>query len=139
MEPKQTAPSGGIERPQPLGTRFTGEQGPGAPEQLPQRQHEVLQPERHETEQMPPQTLTPVVPAPPPAASPNITAVPASDATLPLTANDDEVIEKEWVDKITQIFSETKDDPHKREQRIGEAQREYVYKRYGRRIGAPEE
>lgn len=65
-------------------------------------------------------------------------SIPISDGSAigaPVLAADDDLIEKEWVDKAKQIITETKDNPYQREQRIGELQREYIYKRYGRKIG----
>lgn len=63
--------------------------------------------------------------------------VPVSVPTLgPVTANDDDVIEKEWVDKAKQILSETKDDPHQRSNRVNELQKDYLKKRYGKELGA---
>lgn len=59
---------------------------------------------------------------------------PVSD-DVPLVAADEDVIEKEWVDKAKKIISETKDDPHAREQQIKKLQVEYLRKRYGREIG----
>lgn len=56
-----------------------------------------------------------------------------SDA--PLVAGDEDVIEKEWVDKAKKIIAETKDDPYQREQQIKKLQIDYLRKRYGREIG----
>lgn len=52
-----------------------------------------------------------------------------------LIANDDDLIEKEWVDKAKKILAQTKDDPYKREKEVSKLQIEYVRKRYGRIIG----
>lgn len=56
--------------------------------------------------------------------------------TGPLTAADEDVIEKEWVDKAKQIITETRDDPHQRSARVSELQRDYLKKRYGKQVGA---
>jgi len=61
--------------------------------------------------------------------------VPAVD-DLPVVANDDDLIEKEWVEKAKKIIVETKDDPYRREQEVGRLQADYLYKRYGRKLGA---
>lgn len=63
------------------------------------------------------------------------TIVPADDT--PLVAADEDVIEKEWVDKAKKILSDTRDDPYQREQAVKQLQIEYVRKRYGREIGDP--
>lgn len=59
----------------------------------------------------------------------------ASDNSTPLTAGDDDLIEKEWVDKAKKIIAETRDDPYRREREISKLQVEYIRKRYGRTVG----
>ena len=49
--------------------------------------------------------------------------------------NEDDLIEKEWVDKAKRIIADTRDDPYKREKEISKLQIEYIRKRYGREIG----
>jgi len=56
-------------------------------------------------------------------------------ATYPLIANDDDLIEKEWVDKAKKILADTKDDPYQREKEVGKLQVDYIKKRYGRELG----
>jgi len=62
------------------------------------------------------------------------------DATAanPLTAQDDDVIEKEWVDRAKTILSNTKDDPFERGKQVSSLQRDYLKKRYGKDLGATE-
>lgn len=57
-----------------------------------------------------------------------------SDA--PITAGDDDLIEKEWVDKAKKIIAETKDNPYAREEAVSKLQSDYLKKRYGRELGA---
>lgn len=76
-----------------------------------------------------------------PAPQPTVIAVPvpvlpASDT--PATAADEDVIEKEWVDKAKKIILETKDDPFGRSVRVNELQRDYLQKRYNKNLGASE-
>lgn len=59
-------------------------------------------------------------------------------ASVPAVAADDDLIEKEWVDKAKRIIAETADDPHRREAAVSQLQREYLRKRYGKEIGASE-
>ncbi|MGB4768606.1 MAG: hypothetical protein WBP22_05095 [Candidatus Saccharimonas sp.] len=59
----------------------------------------------------------------------------SADASAPIIANDDDLIEKEWVDKAKQIIAATKDDPYRREQEVSKLQIEYIRRRYGREIG----
>jgi len=72
-----------------------------------------------------------------PATPQNPTTGQAMSAT-PLVAADEDVIEKEWVDKAKEIIEQTKDDPHQRTQKVNELQREYLNKRYGKVVGAGE-
>jgi hypothetical protein len=74
-----------------------------------------------------PQPVVPTAPASQPVVSDS-----------PVTANDDDVIEKEWVDKAKQIILETKDDPHSRTNRVNQLQQDYLKKRYGKELGAAE-
>ena len=79
---------------------------------------------------------TPVLPTVVPIATPVIDPVdPVVDDT-PSVANDDDLIEKEWVDKAKKIINETKDDPHGREQAVSKLQAEYLKKRYGKELGS---
>lgn len=83
-------------------------------------------------------------PPPPPAAVPlppqvvpvPVMAQPADDATAnPTIAADDDLIEKEWVDKAKKIIAETRDDPYRREQEVTKLQADYLRKRYGKELG----
>ncbi len=62
----------------------------------------------------------------------------ASSTSSPLVAADEDLIEKEWVDKAKEIIEQTKDDPHSRTQKVNELQRDYLQKRYGKVVGASE-
>ena len=82
-----------------------------------------------------PATVLPTVPLP---ATPVI-QTPASTATstddTPLIASDDDLIEKEWVDKLKRIITLTKDDPYERAREIAQLQADYLKKRYNREMG----
>ena len=54
----------------------------------------------------------------------------------PISANDDDNIEREWVDRAKQIIVQTRDDPRAREKALGALQRDYLEKRYGKKLGA---
>jgi len=56
----------------------------------------------------------------------------------PLIAKDDDLIEKEWVDKAKKIVSETRDNPYQREEEVNKLQIDYLKKRYGRELGVAE-
>lgn len=59
-------------------------------------------------------------------------------SSYPLIANDDDLIEKEWVDKAKKILAETKNDPYQREREVSKLQVDYIKKRYGRELGVAE-
>jgi hypothetical protein len=54
--------------------------------------------------------------------------------TNPLAASDEDLIEKEWVDKAKKIVALTRDDPFKQEQEVSRLQADYLKKRYGKEI-----
>ncbi len=64
--------------------------------------------------------------------------MPADQITTgsPLVAADEDLIEKEWVDRAKKIIVETKDDPYRREAAVSQLQIDYLKKRYGREPGA---
>lgn len=139
MEPRQASPEQGAEIPQ-----YSGEQGHSA-EQFSTVPMEGLDPRRNEqTERRLGQHIEaaaqlpqlPTLPAPVVVAD-SMATVQAPDpvAANPLVAADDDLIEKEWVDKAKQIIATTKDDPFLREQEVKKLQIDYVRKRYGREIG----
>ncbi len=102
-----------------------------SPERVAQRSAVELAPQPRQPMQMPVMPQVTVPPAP--------VVNPASDDTTvlnPSAATDDDVIEKEWVDRAKQVILQTKDNPYAREKAIGELQRDYLAKRYGRQVGA---
>lgn len=74
----------------------------------------------------------PQAPSAPQAASP-VTQQSTTDNT-PLSAADDEVIEKEWVEKAKDIVNQTKSDPYAQEKEVSKLQADYIKKRYGKEI-----
>ena len=82
----------------------------------------------------------PALPAPITFPLPTVGSDDASAQTTtsgaPLVANDDDLIEKEWVDQAKKIIVQTKDDPYRREQEVSKLQADYLRKRYGRELGA---
>ncbi|TAL14368.1 hypothetical protein EPN95_03145 [Patescibacteria group bacterium] len=62
----------------------------------------------------------------------------AQDPTLlasPAVAGDDDLIEKEWVDRAKKIIADTRNDPFQQENAVTELQKDYQKKRYGRELG----
>lgn len=60
---------------------------------------------------------------------------PASGLTSPVIAKDDDLIEKEWVEKAKKIVRETRDDPFKQDIVVNELRWSYIEKRYNRKKG----
>ena len=75
-------------------------------------------------------TPTPAQPAPP---------VVQPQAGNPLMAGDDDLIEKEWVDKAKKIVQQTKSDPYAQEKEVSRLQADYIKKRYGKDVKLPNE
>lgn len=92
--------------------------------------------QRTEASMAPPQVL-PMPPLPVPVPVP-VPAAPVDDSTSvgPTIAADDDLIEKEWVDKAKKIIQDTRDDPYRREQEVSKLQADYLRKRYGKELGA---
>lgn len=76
----------------------------------------------------------PILPAP--IAQATTSTDDANDpSTFPVAAADDDLIEREWVDKAKKIISETRDDPYGREKAVNQLQKDYLKKRYGKELG----
>lgn len=81
-------------------------------------------------------TLPPVIV---PQANPVSDGMAVDDsASAPLVAADEDLIEKEWVDRAKKIIVSTKEDPYRREAEVSKLQVEYLRKRYGKELGASE-
>lgn len=135
MEPKQFNPNSGFEQGPPTpGSLSEAPLFRPEKEQSAERQHEQLQVPAPGEGIISPPSAVPALPTPVVQDdTDDSTTIPVDDT--PLIANDDDLIEKEWVDKAKKIISETKDDPFRREKEVGKLQIEYVKKRYGRHIG----
>ena len=66
-------------------------------------------------------------------------ASPVHDNSNPPVAADEDLIEKEWVEKAKKIISDTKHDPYSQEQAVRRLQADYLSKRYGKVIKVPKE
>lgn len=139
MEPKLTTPSGGHEQmPAPQEQRSERLQAAQQLEQLVERGHERHEQRGEILSAQPPISLpTPVVTPLPPPVSPDDSQTLTSDDN-PIVAADDDLIEKEWVDRAKKIIQQTKDDPFRREQEVSRLQADYLKKRYGKELGASE-
>lgn len=135
MEPKLPSPNHGPERTATFGPNIEFRPS-SAPEILGEAKHE-----RGEVRAEAEAAATPAQTAVLPAVNVPMPSLPSDDAGLsdatPVVAADDDLIEKEWVDKAKAIIVKTKDDPYQRELQVGKLQADYLKKRYGKDLGAP--
>lgn len=140
MEPKLPVPNPsqetGAYNPQVLPPRTPEVQQQTPVEASPER------PAQQELQPAGPVQGAPALPAPSSQLSAPVAGAPALPLLSPLAAadtnpsvaSDDEVIEKEWVDKAKKIITETKDDPYKQEKEVSKLQADYLKKRYGKEV-----
>jgi len=117
---------------------------PVAPEQAPRPTPVEAQPNSTERKEVGPQgpssepiivpavPAQPFVPTPAPVQAAQLPAQPANDN--PLVAGDDDLIEKEWVDKAKKIIQQTRSDPYTQEKEVSKLQADYMKKRYGKDV-----
>lgn len=103
-----------------------------AGERSPEREQNMRSVDRESALAPPPILLTAPMPQVVPAPS---VAPPSQADDLPALAGDDDLIEKEWVDKAKKIILDTRDDPYRREQEVNRLQTDYLKKRYGKELG----
>jgi hypothetical protein len=142
MEPKFSSPEMNAvnpERsPESLPNVPNPELTPEAPLQSPERGQPAA-PERASEQSAQAQAAAAAQPVP--ISLPTPVPIAADDAQqtitddTPAVAADDDLIEKEWVDKAKQIISNTRDDPARREKEVGRLQADYLKKRYGKELG----
>ena len=117
--------------PQP-GEFDAGQQAEQVGERSPEREQYM-----QSIDQAPQLAPPPMLPVPAPVVVPVPSAAPVQDdTTMPTVANDDDLIEKEWVDKAKKIIADTRDDPYRREREVNRLQTDYLMKRYGKELGA---
>lgn len=101
-------------------------------ERSPEREQNMQQVDRQAAPPLPP----PIVPLPPaPVPVPSHAQQTTNDTAGPTLASDDDLIEKEWVDKAKAIIAQTQNDPYRREQEVTKLQADYLRKRYGKELG----
>jgi len=57
----------------------------------------------------------------------------------PVIADDNDLIEQEWVDKARAIIEKTREDPHMQNKEISEVKADYIKKRYNKEINVKKE
>lgn len=144
MEPKysspEVAPQGSGSSPESLPQIPNPENAPEAPVWSPEQEQgsgAERAPEHAVQAQasMAAQAASPVTLPTPVPISNDDGAVAVTDDT-PAVAADEDLIEKEWVDKAKKIIVDTRDDPAAREKQVGRLQADYLKKRYGKELGA---
>ncbi len=100
-----------------------------APEQNPAAPERLSQPSGPAVPMMPPQSI--------PQASSSPTNTPTGQPMQPISAtpqiaDDNDLIEKEWVLKAKQIVAATKDDPYVQNREINKFKADYLKKRYNK-------
>lgn len=138
MEPQLPTPPHSPEMaPRPI--------GPEAPSP---RSAEIYNgPEKHEIHEQKqlsgdgdgPAQATPAAPPPAPALPVNPIKPAQPVSSSPATAADDDLIEKEWVEKAKKVIAETKHDPYLQKQAVSHLQADYLEKRYGKTVKLPDE
>lgn len=118
-------------------------QGPLGEAEITRRQNVEQQPKVETRENLPapvggdPSFAAAPIPVLPPAQSPITATAPTSSPVSddnPIVAADEDLIEKEWVDKAKKIISTTKTDPYLQEKEISKLQADYLNKRYGKEL-----
>lgn len=133
MNPELPAPQSSPEYTPP-----TPEQGEhlSSPENAGEKSHEREQDmKRVDRENTPPSTPITPLPLPPIPLPSTASQLSADDTAGPTIAGDDDLIEKEWVDKAKRIIADTQNDPYRREQEVSKLQVDYLRKRYGKELG----
>lgn len=101
-------------------------------ENISEREQNMKQVDRENTPPVPVIASLPLPAAPVPAVSQQTVA---DDSAGPTIASDDDLIEKEWVDKAKKIIADTRNDPYLREREVTKLQIDYLRKRYGKELG----
>ncbi len=78
-------------------------------------------------------------PLAPPIPVVNVSNTPAVDLDTPELAEDNDLIEQEWVNKAKAIVERTRQDPHLQNKEINKFKADYIKKRYNREIKVSEE
>lgn len=71
--------------------------------------------------------------------NPAVSAPPAHTGVNPTTAHDEDQIEQEWINRAKDIVRRTQGDPARRKEEVTELQKDYQMKRYGRKLGNPQD
>ena len=134
MEPRQHEVAMSAERPPVQGSAFEAPASPDHDSQSNLERQVEQAPELGQVQAEASQIAMPTLPMPVLTTTAD-DSVSSQGAGTPSLANDDDLIEKEWIDQAKKIIAATREDPYRREQEISKLQIEYIRKRYGRVIG----
>lgn len=109
------------------------EQTPAAPEKQETREQHVGGPTGDPVVATKP--AAPLLPPLPPMQT--TTPEPMSDESTPPTAADEDLIEKEWVERAKKVVAATKHDPYLQGKEVSKLQADYLKKRYGKTVNIP--
>lgn len=127
-------------------------QNPQQPQQVPQTavpgQSDILPAVQSPASGATPQPLAPPDP-PPHSAAPNPVPPAPTGAAMPipgmteekqeeLDADDNDLIEKEWVERAKSVIEKTKSDPHQQNKELNRFKADYVKKRYNKELKVTE-
>ena len=86
-----------------------------------------------------PVPVIPVLPGPVPVIPDPAQQAQGVATDAPATAADEDLIEKEWVDKAKEIVARTQGDPHAKSNELTGLKKEYIQKRYGKTVAIPKD
>jgi hypothetical protein len=75
-----------------------------------------------------------VIPVDPVTQQPGTTYAAPADPTMPVYADDIDLIEKAWVEKAKSIVRSTHGDPYKQNKELSRVKADYIKKRYNRDV-----
>ncbi|MEO5499151.1 MAG: hypothetical protein ABIR46_01470 [Candidatus Saccharimonadales bacterium] len=121
----------------PGGETFSGVQQPELAPKQPERQ------ETHEQHVGGPSgdpasvVAVPILPPLPTMTPTPVSTQPFVHEKNPIVAADEDLIEKEWVERAKKVVAETKHDPYLQGQQVSQLQADYLKKRYGKTVNVP--
>jgi hypothetical protein len=143
MEPQLPSPSRSPENGPahfPGGETFSGANTPETTPKQPEKQEKQESREQHiGGPGGDPVAVQPAVPVLPtlPTITPVKDPVQPTSGANPASAADEDLIEREWVDKAKKVIADTKHDPYLQEQEVSKLQADYLKKRYGKIVNLP--
>lgn len=69
----------------------------------------------------------------------DIPATTSASSAVPLAADDSDIIEKEWIERLDTVISTTRDDPYEQKKQISKLSVDYQAARFGKTITSSDE